>query len=114
MLPEYHLAPRLVGFAGYHDVTIGKCMERRLLVVVDHPLLPVAAFDHCPEKLLPLAVRLVAGSANDAFEPENLVVLAHVIPGGRGVRTSTACRNGPTARPAVRRPLPTDCGTSEA
>src|SRR5438034_640919 len=54
-------------------------MKRRLLVIVDHPLLSVAALDNRPEELLPLDARDVPRSVDDSFKPNFLLLLAHMI-----------------------------------
>src|SRR6266496_4776558 len=54
-------------------------MKRRLLVIVDHPLLSVAALDNRPEELLSLAARDVPGGADDSFNPKFLLLLTHII-----------------------------------
>ena len=58
-------------------MTIGERMKRRLLGIVDHPLVSVTALDARSEELFPLGASGVAGSADDSFNPKFLLVLTH-------------------------------------
>jgi len=53
-------------------------MKRGLLAVVDHPHRSVAALDGRPEELLPLGATVVAGSADDSFQPNVLLWIVHM------------------------------------
>src|SRR5262249_49441053 len=62
------LKRRLAGLTGNHNATIGECVKRRPLGIVDHPHRSVAALDSSPKELLPSATRVVAPSVDDSFK----------------------------------------------